>query len=278
MSRSSPSPITHTADPELQRPAPIRLKITDHKGFEKVVLLDGRPFSIGTSEDCDLCLPAAETPGVLPRHLTIAKEGDSWMLREESNGTATRVNGELVRRAALGEGDHISIGDGTWRIVFLMEGSRAVDIEHRRLRTLLHVLRQMYTSLDPEEISARAVVAIMDLLGTSWVAILHGTDAGRLRVVAAGDADGRLPSHPTRVAQEVYNSESSSLQPDHLCVTISARRGVIGAVEVGPRDAAPYTQSDLEILESIAVHVGLAASNAELLADQPLLNDEPGDV
>ncbi len=275
---SRPSPIAHTADPQLQKPAPIRLKITDEKGFEKVILLDGRPFTIGCSLDCSLSLDGIGAIGVLERHLTITREGESWMLREESDGKATRVNGQLVRRAALADGDQISIGEGTWRIVFLTEGSRAVDIEHRRLRTLLQVLRQMYTSLDPEEISARAVVAIMDLLGSSWVAILHGTDAGRLRVVAAGDADGRLPAKPTRVAQEVYNTETSSLQPDHLCVTISARRGVIGAVEAGPRDASPYAQSDLEILESIALHVGLAASNAELLADQTLINDESGDT
>ena len=275
---SRPSPISYTADPQLQRPAPIRLKISDAKGFEKVVLLDGRPFSIGTGPDCGLSLPEAEAPGVLPQHITIAKEGESWILREASDGSATRVNGELVRRAALAEGDRIAIGTNGWRIVFLTEGSRALDIEHRRLRSLLHVLRQMYTSLDPEEISARAVVAIMDLLGTSWVAILHGTEAGRLRVVAAGDADGRLPAKPTRVAQEVYNSETSSLQPDHLCVTISARRGVIGAVEVGPRDASPYTQNDLEILESIAMHVGLASSNADMLSDQTSLADESEDT
>jgi FHA domain-containing protein/GAF domain-containing protein len=252
------------------RPAqPTRLKITDDKGFEKVVLIDKDVFPLGLEADEGLRLPEEAGASVARRHALIIRDGEGFVIVDKAGSCGTRVNGRPIRRAALKHGDQITLGTSSFRIQFLVEGSRASDLEERNLGLLLEVLKEIHSCLDVAEVSARAAAGVSLVLRPSWVALLRPASRDGLEVAAAVDRSGRLPAAPTRAARQVFASARGLFQPDQLCVPVQSRDGVLGVLQLGPREAADYTARDLELLEALASHTGLALANARRLEGLP---------
>ncbi|HET9480735.1 MAG TPA: FHA domain-containing protein [Candidatus Polarisedimenticolia bacterium] len=236
---------------------PTRLKITDDKGFEKVVLIDRDPFPIGRDVSAGLCLPGEAGPSVAARHASIIQEAGRFVLRDEAGARGTRVNGRPVRQMMLRHGDEITLGASPLKIQFLVEGSRAADVEEGRIHLLLGLLRDLHARLETEEVATRSVAAVMRMLAPDWVALSIPIEGG-LRIVAAADKAGHLPTAPTRLASEVNASGRSAFQPNRLCVPIDCGRQVLAVFDVGPHAGRPYTPDDLTLLESLAAHTGVA--------------------
>jgi hypothetical protein len=240
-----------------------RLKITDDKGFEKVILIDRDQFPLGTKtvEGCEI--PEEEGSPVAGRHAVILRDGDSYSIEDRSGSCATRVNGRPIRRMSLKHGDEIRLGASTYRIEFLVEGTRAADRHEKRVKAMLDVLLQLHACLDPSEVPARAVAGVMHLLAPSWVTLSLRTGSS-LKVVVGGDARGDLPVAPTAIARHVAETARASFHPERLCVPVMdhASRSLLGVVDLGPRDERPYTAGDVELLEVMAAHVGIALVNS----------------
>jgi hypothetical protein len=241
---------------------PTRLKIIDDKGFEKVVLIETDLLSIGSDPACGLVLPADPEATIAPRHALIIRDGDAHVLKDESGPRGTRVNGRPIRRTILKHGDEIAVGSSTLRIRFLVEGSRASDRERRQVRVLLMVLAEIHASASGEEIVRRAADGVLALLEAVWVRVTGRLGSAQW-VIAAGRAAGREPSPSARIARQMTDSERSLLQKDHMWVPVRCTELPAGAIEAGPREGRPYTEADLEMLEAVAAHVGIALANAE---------------
>lgn len=69
--------------------------------------LSAGTFVIGRSDECDLHLPAE--PGVSKVHAKILAEGDHYVLEDNESRNGTIVNGHVVRRVMLADGDEIQI-------------------------------------------------------------------------------------------------------------------------------------------------------------------------
>ncbi len=248
----------------------VRIKLTDSNGFSKVVLIERDPFSIGSDPEAALSLPDGERHGVSPRHAVIVREGDDLVLTVESGVGATRVNGRPIRRMVLRHADQIALGDLPLRIQFLVEGTRAADQRPARERRLVEALRRLHEVADAEEAPACAVAAVMDLLAPSWVVVSLEQD-GTLCVKTSGHASGSLPRLPSRAAQDTFASGRSYFKPDRICIMIPGARRPLGVVEVGSRDGAAYSAADLETLEGIVGHLGVAMTNARHLEETATL-------
>jgi hypothetical protein len=68
---------------------------------------------IGRNPDCDLVVM---DPTVSRRHAELRREGGRWVLADLGSSNGTRVNGWRVRRATVGVGDELMLGDQ--RLVF----------------------------------------------------------------------------------------------------------------------------------------------------------------
>jgi FHA domain/Domain of unknown function (DUF1707) len=68
---------------------------------------------IGRNPDCDLVVG---DPTVSRRHAELRREGGRWVLADLGSSNGTRVNGWRVRRATVGVGDELMLGDQ--RLVF----------------------------------------------------------------------------------------------------------------------------------------------------------------
>jgi len=86
------------------------------------VALDGRPLTIGRAADADVVIV---DPLVSRRHARLASRGGRIVLSDLGSTNGTRVNGEVIREAVVGPGDHLEIG-ATWLEIVLpgsdMEG------------------------------------------------------------------------------------------------------------------------------------------------------------
>ncbi len=246
------------------------LRIIDAAGFEKTVAIDRASFPIGVAPDSGLALPpglCAES--VAARHAVITREGEAFHLTDESGPCGTRVNGRPVRRKSLAHGDVIILGRSALRIEFLLGESPAVGGVADRVRLLVDLLRNVHASLAVREISAGTVAAVMQLLDAGWTSVSLNLERSGLRIHSAADRDGRLPDGPTRIAFQVMETGRASFHRDSLCVAIESRDGRLGVLDVGPRRGAPYGAQDLELLESLAAHAGVALCNARRLEGLP---------
>jgi len=257
-------------------PVPTRLRVTDDHGFEKVVLIDRDVFPIGRQAFGGLEIPPDDSESIRPRHALIIRDGDEYILKDESGCRGTRVNGRPIRRTILKHGDQITLGASPLRICFLVEGTRAADAQRNRIGRMMEVLRHVHEHLDLDEVPARAVAGIMDVFGASWVMVSLTGAEGRFEVAASGDADGRLPSAPSAAAGRVIGSSRSHFHPHHLCVPIPGGGQTQGAIEVGPREAGAYAAWDLQLLEAMAAHVGVAIANSRRLSKQAVQSAAAG--
>jgi hypothetical protein len=253
---------------------PTRLKITDDKGFERVVLIDRAPFPLGTKAPGGLELPPEPGDPVTERHALILQEEESYVLEDRSGSCGTRVNGRPIRRTRLKHGDDIRLGKSAYRIVFLIEGTRAADEQEKRVRTMLKILLELHACEDDREVPARAAAGIMQVLSPAWLSMSLVTGGGApggpvLQAVVGVDAAGDLPTSPTTVARHVAESGRTYYQPDRLCVAIvdRASSAPVAVVDVGPREKAPYVAADVEMLESMAAHIGIALARARRRRD-----------
>ena len=255
--------------PSSLHPKPTRLRVTDEKGFEKQVLIDRDVFSIGRDAASGLCLPHQPGDRLAACHALIAREGADYVLKDESGSCGTRVNGRPIRRTVLRHGDQIKLGESPLTIRFLVDGTRAADQEEQRIRSLLEVLRVMHSCLEVREVAVRAVAGVMQLLGPSWNCLSVPGGRGGLEVLAASDSTGRLPVSPGKIAAQVLASGRSHFSRDNLCAPVRSRDGVLGVIETGPLERSEWTSREMEMLESLAAHMGVALSNARRLENNP---------
>jgi ABC-type multidrug transport system fused ATPase/permease subunit len=98
---------------EASRPG-FHLAVVDGEDARLVELGDGGRLVVGRDPSLDLVLDDAK---VSRRHAVITCEGDTVEVRDTGSRNGTKVNGEAVRTAQVGEGDRIGIG--RWEIVVL---------------------------------------------------------------------------------------------------------------------------------------------------------------
>lgn len=246
------------------------LRAVAPSGFEKTVAIDRAAFTIGIAPDCGLALPPGlGSESVIARHAVITRDGGEFHLADESGPCGTRVNGRPVRQKSLSHGDVITLGRSAMTIEFLMEESAASGAAGDRVRLLVDLLEQVHASLTVRDIAARVVAVVVQLLGPGWATVALDLERSGLQICAAADRDGNLPEVPTRVSKQVMETGRASFLPGGLCVAIECRDGRLGVLEAGPRRGVSYGAQDLELVESLAAHAGVALHNARRLEGFP---------
>jgi len=76
--------------------------------------LDDKPVIIGRDHDCGLSLCA---PGVSRRHCKIERQGETFWIEDLDSTNRTRVNGRVIKRHALQDGDSVRLGQSVFRFV-----------------------------------------------------------------------------------------------------------------------------------------------------------------
>jgi hypothetical protein len=72
--------------------------------------LDGPEAMIGRAENATVSLP---DPGISRLHARIVREGDDFVVEDLGSTNGTEVNGQLIKRRRLADGDRVRLGNST---------------------------------------------------------------------------------------------------------------------------------------------------------------------
>lgn len=98
-------------------------KIFDGPDKGRTFIVSDKPFSLGREKGCDAVLDGDRTSRV---HARLVPEGDQIFVVDENSSNGTFVNGTLVTRRPLEQGDIIEIGRN--RIVFGAQSPSPADL------------------------------------------------------------------------------------------------------------------------------------------------------
>lgn len=97
--------------------APASLLLLSGSQVVRVFPLNAPELSIGRAEHTDITLA---DPGVSRNHARIVREGDDFIVEDLRSTNGTEVNGQLVRRRRLADGDVVKLANST--LQFRREG------------------------------------------------------------------------------------------------------------------------------------------------------------
>ncbi|MDQ3262255.1 MAG: FHA domain-containing protein [Myxococcota bacterium] len=84
-----------------------QLTIAEGKEAGKEFVFDQGSVAIGRTSDCDVIL---YDPGVSRKHARIFKEGEEYFVEDLGSSNGTKVNGSVIKKQKLTDGDAISLG------------------------------------------------------------------------------------------------------------------------------------------------------------------------
>jgi len=76
-------------------------------GDGRRTVIEGDPFTIGRSRDCDLVI---DDPNISRHHAELRVDGDSWRIADLGSTNGVKVNRRRVDEALLRSGDRITLG------------------------------------------------------------------------------------------------------------------------------------------------------------------------
>src|SRR6476469_119208 len=99
-----------------------QLIIAEGKEAGREFVFDQASVTIGRVSECDVVL---YDPGVSRKHARIFIEGDGYGVEDLGSSNGTRVNGEIVKKTILKDGDAITLGP----VVFNFSATELSDEE-----------------------------------------------------------------------------------------------------------------------------------------------------
>lgn len=163
---------------------------------------------------------------------------------------------------------------------------------NRELAILTEVSRNIIASLDLEEVLGAAVEGVRRILPTAaGVLVLMDEEAGGMTFYKSVAGSHPLMGHPLPMGRSIIRHVVTTGQPyltndapqdplfspqvdgwgpqtrTVLCVPLLVREQVIGALELADKIGGPFTETDRDLLQTLAGSVAVAVENAQLYAE-----------
>ncbi len=163
---------------------------------------------------------------------------------------------------------------------------------NRELAILTEVSRSVISSLDLEEVLAAAVEGVRRILpAAAGVLVLMDEEAGDMAFCKSVAGNHPLIGHPLPLERSIIRHVVTTGQPyltndaardplfsplvdgwglqtrSVLCVPLIVREQVIGALELADKIGGPFTETDRDLLQTLAGSVAVAVENAQLYAE-----------
>lgn len=95
-----------------------KLVVVGGKLRGKEYILEDGENSIGRSPDCDVVIPVT---GVSKRHLQVTVNGETAFAEDLGSSNGTIVNGKVIKRITLKDGDKIALPNLIFQVVYVLE-------------------------------------------------------------------------------------------------------------------------------------------------------------
>jgi hypothetical protein len=259
------------------------------KPARQVVLEAGREYLVGRGSECDLRL---DDERISRRHARLAPIESGWQVADLGSKNGTRVDGRLVEEPlSLYEGAWLSFGGFPARFDLVSEeqsGREARQHLERWASTWAGAERAVGSEADVAELPRRLLGSILELTATERGFVLLARADGELEVAATGGlseadlverefsgsvaaVDRVLSTGEAVVVSDARDDALLASRPSVveggiralLCLPVKVQGRLAGAVYVDSRRrGAAFTELDVELLQAMSAHAGLALAVA----------------
>jgi GAF domain-containing protein len=256
------------------------------------LLDDGKPYRIGRSLDCELCV---EHFSISRFHAELRGSGSGWSLHDIGSKNGLRVDGHLIRQTALDKATWFSVGDVyCWFELLDVATAEMAKVQNERRRS---TSRSLSAQLSPGNSIATLIPqtldVILELSGLERGFVLFAPAGEPLRVHASRGlkadeisakgfsgsvtaVDRALAGHESIVCCDTEESPWLGARPSVrlggiralVCVPLQIRGNALGVVYADSRKPGPpITDLDMELISTVAEHASAALAARQLQSD-----------
>lgn len=271
---------------------PARLTLhVPHRPARNFILYEGREYVLGRGRDCDLEI---DDDRISRRHALFAADpAGGWRLTDLDSKNGIAVGGTAVAGAAeLAGRSWLSFGGLLARFEPLTADAaeRQSQLAEERWRTSVELGRQFDPGLGLEGLLARLVESVLGVSGAERGFVVLARPDGELEIAAArgvtwaelaerdfsgsvGAVERALAEGRSVVAGDAAADADLGERPSVVAggiralvsVPLPSPGGILGVIYADSRrPGAVFTELDVEILEALASHAGLAVAVARL--------------
>jgi pSer/pThr/pTyr-binding forkhead associated (FHA) protein len=190
------------------------LTIAEGKESGREFTFDQPQVVIGRNAECDVVL---YDPGVSRKHARIFHEGESYFVEDMGSSNGTKVNGTLVKRQELADGDAVTLGP----VVFKFGAAAEDPIEKTTAASVVDESTRIVQRSSVRPPPARRPVAALapegvagdrlEALGRSNTRSIEGASRPRLPATRrASQESSALPARPSRPSQSAMRGGLSA--------------------------------------------------------------------
>jgi signal transduction histidine kinase/pSer/pThr/pTyr-binding forkhead associated (FHA) protein len=161
-----------------------------HSDEKTYSFLREKEIFVGRDKKCEVCIPDAKSSRC---HVRLFVEGPSWFVEDLASTNGTLLNGKVISKNALGEGDEITIGDTSMKIVDLVLPDNLISSSSVRIRNdSSTVIVSSVPHMEADLLQTRSAEVLDDLLlentNLRKVCEISQLFAGQLEIQSALDA------------------------------------------------------------------------------------------
>lgn len=250
---------------------------------------EGTDYVVGRGADCDLQI---NHPQLSRKHARLSWQEDGWTIEDLGSKNGLIVNGRALTQGPLGEGTWIQFGDVVARFELITADSRLREDElnRRRWETSLELRRQLDPAAGLEKLLHQVLRSIISLSGTERGFAMLTTDTGDLAIKSySGVSPEDFNEHEfsgsvgaielaLETSEMVVTCDAMTdvLLGDRPSVTTGGIRALLclplvvlnkttGILYADSREPGKvFTELDVEILQGLANHAGMAIAVARI--------------
>lgn len=250
---------------------------------------EGNEYVIGRGADCDLQI---NHPQLSRRHARLVWKDDNWLFADLGSKNGLIVNGRLVDQSPIGDEGWVQFGDivARFETVSREARQREDEVNRRRWETSLELRRQLDPAAGLERLLHQVLRSVLSLSGTERGFVMLTTDEGDLEIksysgVAPDDFDQQQFSGSIGAIEIALESGNMVVSGDAMTdaqlgsrpsVTIGSIRALVciplvilnkttGILYADSREPGKiFTELDVEILQGLANHAGMAIAVARI--------------
>ncbi|MEW6518151.1 MAG: FHA domain-containing protein [Thermodesulfobacteriota bacterium] len=256
------------------------------------------PCLIGRGREADLVLP---DPAVSHRHALLEGTDDQVWIKDLESTNGVWVNGSRISaRTSLHPGDFIQLGQLKFLlpapaaasaeqtvVLHVLERARVTpELDRRRLELIYDITTELPGSRDVMQLGEKIFVRCREYFQQDHGTIALFEEDGRLKPLCCDYQDGALPLSRSIVKRVLQNGESLLLEDaltsdsfkkeesiinlrirSAMCAPLIYHNQISGLIYLDRNTPGAYSQSDLELFQSIAAIIAPLIENARLWSE-----------
>jgi pSer/pThr/pTyr-binding forkhead associated (FHA) protein len=188
-----------------------QLVIAEGKETGREFVFEQASVLVGRTSDCDVVL---YDPGVSRQHARIFTEGAKYFVEDMGSSNGTKVNGAIVKRKQLADGDNITLGPVVFNFASIVLDDAPAEDPHNSTRIVAASEVKRSRGKGVAMVPENAAPDQLAKLSRSSTQTLQAVSKPRNAAVSAGGGGGGAVSRPPRLSSPGAGAVARPSRPE----------------------------------------------------------------